>query len=118
VWAFAAVAIVQDGLTAIQRRTDDILVAEARGRLAGPAWLELCRRRVAEVTGFADGSAAIRSSAAPATARAGSQPSSTTTFPRPRTSKETVPSESATGSGGLDQARALTEIASPCRAGN
>jgi hypothetical protein len=51
VWALAAVAIVQDGLNAIQRRAEEILVAEARGRLVNPGWLELCRRRVAEVTG-------------------------------------------------------------------
>ena len=51
VWGFAAVAIVQDGLNAIQRRADEILVAEARGTLANPAWLATCRRRVAEVTG-------------------------------------------------------------------
>jgi ribosomal protein L29 len=51
VWGFAAVAIVQDGLDAIQRRADEILVAEARGTLANPAWLATCRRRVAEVTG-------------------------------------------------------------------
>lgn len=51
VWGFAAVAIVQDGLNAVQRRADEILVAEARGTLANPAWLAICRRRVAEVTG-------------------------------------------------------------------
>src|SRR6266702_1987030 len=51
VWAFAARAIVQDGLNAIQRRADEILVAEARSALAKPKWLALCRRRVAEVTG-------------------------------------------------------------------
>ncbi len=51
VWGFAALAIVQDGLNAIQRRADEILVAEARGALANPAWLATCRRRVAEVTG-------------------------------------------------------------------
>jgi hypothetical protein len=53
VWGFAAVAIVQDGLNAIQRRANEILVAEARGTLADPAWLATCRRRVAEVTGTA-----------------------------------------------------------------
>ncbi len=51
VWGFAAVAIVQDGLNAIQRRADEILVAEARGTLVNPNWLATCRRRVAEVTG-------------------------------------------------------------------
>jgi hypothetical protein len=51
VWGFAAVAIVQDGLNAIQRHADEILIAEARGTLANPAWLATCRRRVAEVTG-------------------------------------------------------------------
>src|SRR6266851_470866 len=54
VWAFAALAIVQDGLNAVRRRASDILVAETRGALARPEWLELCRRRVAEVTGCAD----------------------------------------------------------------
>jgi hypothetical protein len=53
VWGFAAVAIVQDGLNTIQHRADEILVEEARGRLANPAWLAICRRRVAEVTGTA-----------------------------------------------------------------
>jgi hypothetical protein len=47
------VAIVQDGLNTIQRRSDEILIAEARGRLSNPAWLATCRRRVAEVTGTA-----------------------------------------------------------------
>jgi hypothetical protein len=51
VWGFAAVAIVQDGLNAIQHHRDEILVAEARGTLANPAWLATCRRLVAEVTG-------------------------------------------------------------------
>ena len=83
-WALAAVAIVQDGLTAIQRRADEVLVAEARGRLVNPAWLELCRRRVAEVTG----PAAAVSAPATTAARAGAQPPSTSTFPRSRTPEE------------------------------
>jgi hypothetical protein len=53
VWGFAAVAIVQDGLNAIQHHRDEVLVAEARGALANPAWLATCRRRVVEVTGAA-----------------------------------------------------------------
>ncbi len=53
VWGFAAVAIVQDGLNAIQHHLDETLVAEAHGTLANPAWLATCRRRVAEVTGGA-----------------------------------------------------------------
>jgi hypothetical protein len=53
VWGFAAAAIVQDGLAAIQRRAEEITVAEMRGTLASPAWLATCRRRVAEVTGTA-----------------------------------------------------------------
>jgi hypothetical protein len=53
VWGFATVAIIQDGLNAIQRRANEIVVAEARGTLANPAWLATCRRRVAEVTGTA-----------------------------------------------------------------
>jgi hypothetical protein len=51
VWSFAAVAIVQDGLNAIQHHCDEILIAETRGTLANPDWLATCRRRVAEVTG-------------------------------------------------------------------
>ena len=51
VWGFAAAAIVQDGMNAIERRADEILLAETRGTVANPAWLTLCRRRVAEVTG-------------------------------------------------------------------
>src|SRR5215471_14344224 len=50
VWAFAAVAIIQDGQNAIQARAAEILVAEARGTVGNPGWLELCRARVAEVT--------------------------------------------------------------------
>jgi hypothetical protein len=53
VWGFAAVVIVQDGLNAIQRRAEEILVAEARGTLANPAWLATCRRRVTQVTSTA-----------------------------------------------------------------
>lgn len=53
VWGFAAVAIVQDGLNAIQRRAEEIVVAELRGTLANPAWLATCRRRVGQVTGSA-----------------------------------------------------------------
>jgi hypothetical protein len=117
VWAFAALTIVQDGLNAIQRRADDILLAAARGTLAKPEWLALCRRRVAEVTGSTPDGPTAASPAA--TACAGSQPPSTTTFHRPRTSQEeTVPSEPGTGSGRLAYVRALTEIASLCRAGN
>ena len=51
VWGFAAVAIVQDGLNAIQHHRDEILIAEAQGRLTNPTRLATCRRRVAEVTG-------------------------------------------------------------------
>jgi hypothetical protein len=53
VWGFAAAAIVQDGTSAVQRRADEILCAEARGMLANPAWLAVCR--VAEVTGTVSG---------------------------------------------------------------
>jgi hypothetical protein len=118
VWAFAAVAIVQDGLNVIQHRADEILVAETRGKLANPAWLELRRRRVAEVSGgAATGPAATSVSIGP-TARAGSQPPSTTTFPRPGTSEEAVPSGPGAGPGSLAYGQALTDIASPCGAGN
>jgi hypothetical protein len=51
VWGFAAVAIVQDGLNAIQHHRDEILIAEAQGSLTNPTRLATCRRRVAEVTG-------------------------------------------------------------------
>ncbi len=90
----------------------------ARGTLARPEWLELCRRRVAEVTGCADTPAAALSPPATTTARAGAQPPSTTTFPRPRTPEETAPSEPGTRAEGLAHVRALTQIASPCRSGN
>lgn len=53
VWGFTALAIVQDGLAAVQRRAEEITVAEMRGTLASPAWLATCRRRIAEVTGTA-----------------------------------------------------------------
>ena len=36
VWGFAAVAIIQDGLNTIQRRPEEIAVAEMRGTLANP----------------------------------------------------------------------------------
>jgi hypothetical protein len=55
VWGFAAHAIARDGMTAIERRADEIAVAETRETLANPAWLATCRRRVAEVTGIAPG---------------------------------------------------------------
>lgn len=117
VWAFAGLAIVQDRLNAIQRRTDEILVAEARGTLAKPEWLELCRRRVAEVTGCAPDSPAALTSAT--TAQAGAQPPDTTTYHRPRASQQgTTPAEPRTRRGGLAPARALTEAASPGRARN
>jgi hypothetical protein len=63
VWGFAAVAIAQDGLNAIQRYRDEILVAEAHGTLANPAWLATCRRRVAEVTGTTQAGRAANGSA-------------------------------------------------------
>src|SRR5262249_40370011 len=66
----------------------------------------------------ATGPAAVPSSAALTTARAGARPPGTSTFPRPRTpEEETVPSEPGTRPEGLAFVRALTEIASPCRAG-
>ena len=119
VWALAAVAIVQDGLNAGQRRAGQLLVAEARGTLANPAWLAPCCHRVAEVTGHATASpaAALRSTAT--TAQAGAQPPSTTTFHRPHLLQEetTLP-----GAGHrtevLAQVRTLTEIAASRYAGN
>jgi hypothetical protein len=53
VWGFAAAAIVQHGMNAIERRADLIGRDLAQGTLASSAWLEHCRRRVAEVTGAA-----------------------------------------------------------------
>ena len=120
VWAFAAVAIVQDGLTAIQRRADQIQADEARGRLMNPAWLELCRRRVADVTGSAATVPAALSPLATTTARAGAQPTSTTTkFPRPRAPEEgTAPAEPRIRAAGPVQVRALTETTAPGCAGS
>jgi hypothetical protein len=118
VWGFATVAIVQDGLNAIQRRADEILLAEARGTLANPSRLALCRRRVAEVTG-APASPAAASTSTAVTARAGAQPPSATTYHRPRAPhEETTPAEPRTCAEGLAYVRTLTETASPCRAGN
>jgi hypothetical protein len=51
VWGFAACAIVQNGMVHVERRADQITTEEAQGTLANPTWLDLCRRRVAEVTG-------------------------------------------------------------------
>jgi hypothetical protein len=118
VWALAALAIIQDGLHANQRRADETLLAEARGALANPAWPELCRR-VAEVTGStATGPATGPASAATTTARAGAHLPDTTTFPQPRAPEEAVPPGARTGAVGLAPERARPEIASPCRAGN
>ena len=79
VWGFAAVAIVQDGLNAIQRHAEEIAVAEMWGTLANTAWLATCRRRVAEVTGAAPqatgGLASVRAlTEAASPCHAGSQP--------------------------------------------
>jgi hypothetical protein len=68
---FAACAIAQDGMNQIERRADQIAVEEAGGTLANPAWLELCRRRVAEVTGAAAASPAAASTSTATTAHAG-----------------------------------------------
>lgn len=51
VWGFTAAAIVQHGMNAIELRADLIGRDTAQGTLASPAWLEHCRRRVAEATG-------------------------------------------------------------------
>jgi hypothetical protein len=50
-WGFAAAAIVQDGMNAIELRADLIARDKARGTLANQGWREHFRRRVAEVTG-------------------------------------------------------------------
>jgi hypothetical protein len=116
VLGFAAAAIVQDGQNAILRRVAEIEAEEAGGTLANPPWLELCRRRVAEVTGCAPVDPAASTSTI-TTAWAGAQPLSTT-FHRPRAShKETAPPASNRPSEGLVYVRELTEIATPCRAG-
>ena len=83
VWGIAACAIAQDGMNHIERRADQIAVEETQGTLANPAWLELCRRRVAEVTGTAAASPAATTPIA-RTARAGAQPPTTTTAHQPR----------------------------------
>jgi hypothetical protein len=92
VWGFAAVAIVHDGLAAVQRRAEEIAVAEMQGTLASPAWLATCRRRVAEVTGtvVAEVTGTVVAEV-------------TGTAPQARS--------------GLAAVRALTEAASPCHAG-
>ena len=119
VWGFAACAIAQDGMNQIERRADQIAVEEAQGTLANPAWLELCRRRVAEVTGTAAVSPAAVSTSTATTARAGAQPPTATTFHQPRVlQQETIPPEPGTAAEGLTHVRALTELATPCRAGN
>lgn len=51
VWGAIALAVIQDGLHAVDNAADSILVQEHHGTLAAPDWLALCRRRVAEVTG-------------------------------------------------------------------
>lgn len=117
VWGFAACAIAQAGMNHIERRADQIAVEEARGTLANPAWLELCRRRIAEVTGAASPAAASTSTAT--TARAGAQPPTATTFHQSRLPRqERISPEPRTSTEGLAYVRALTELAAPCRAGN
>jgi hypothetical protein len=119
VWGGAAVAIIQDGLNAIQRRAGEILLAEAHGTLADPARLVMCRRRVAEVTGSTPASPAATTTSTATTARAGAQPPSRTPYHRsPAPQEETTPAEPHTRTDGLAYVRALTETASPCRAGN
>jgi hypothetical protein len=116
VWGFAAAAIVQDGLNAIERRAAEIQAAAARGTVANPDWLALCRRRVAEVTGCAPNGQGASSTSTATTRRAGAQPPST--FHRPRAShQETASPAPDASSGGLAFARARADIASPCRAG-
>jgi hypothetical protein len=55
VWAHAAVAVVQDGLAAVEELAREIEVQEASGALAAPGWLALCRRRVAEMAAVSAG---------------------------------------------------------------
>jgi hypothetical protein len=89
---FAACAIAQDGMNQIERRADQIAVEEAGGTLANPAWLELCRRRVAEVTGAAAASpAATRHHVSPVPPRpAGDHPARAA-----RPSDDVIPPQSA-----------------------
>jgi len=118
VWGHAATVITQDGADAIEWLADEIVLAEAAGTLANPAWLAHCRR-VAEVTGHDPVSPAALSLPYVTTGRAGAQPPATTTFPRPSTlAEDAVPPGPGTRAEGLAYVRALTEIASPCRAGN
>jgi hypothetical protein len=110
VWGFAAAAIVQDGMNAIERRADEIVRAEAWGTLANPAWLSVCRRRVAEVTGCAPAGQATT------TRRVGAQPPSA--FHRPRAAHQEAASAAPDASSeALASVRTLADIAPPCRAG-
>jgi hypothetical protein len=54
-WANAAVAVVQDGLVAVERLARQIEAQEASCTLAAPRWLALCRRRVAEMAAVSAG---------------------------------------------------------------
>jgi hypothetical protein len=55
VWANAAVAVVQDGLAAVEQLARQIQAQEASSTLAAPGWLALCRRRVAEMAAVSAG---------------------------------------------------------------
>ncbi len=83
-------------MNAIERRAVEIQAAEEQGTLANPGWLALCRRRVAEVTGGAPD---------------GQDTSHTAPTAWPDHKRPAAPGM------GLASVRALTEIASPCRAG-
>lgn len=119
VWGFAACAIAQDGMNHIERRADQIAVEEAQGTLVNRAWLELCRRRVAEVTDTVATRSAAASTPIARTARAGAQPPTTTPFQQPCVpQQETIPPRPRTPGESVAHVRALTELAAPCRAGN
>jgi hypothetical protein len=55
VWAHAAVAVVQDGLAAVEELARQIEAQEGSGTLAAPGWLALCRQRVAEMAAVSAG---------------------------------------------------------------
>ena len=96
VQGLAAAAIASRGQAAVLTRAWQIEAEEAQATLANPAWLDLCRRRVADVTGHAWANSAADPDSG----------SFMTTCPV--VSRQTR----------LVHAGALTEIAAPCHAGS
>jgi len=96
VCGLTAAAIASRGQAAVLTRVWEIEAEEAQATLANPAWPDLCRRRVADVTGHA-------------WANPAADPDSGSFMTTgPMVSRQTR----------LVHAGALTEIAAPCRAGN